>query len=293
MIVLFLEGGLGNQLIQYSAALTLSEMRGKDSIIIDTDSYIKSDRKYELYKYKLKRAHIATEIDRNKYKIVKRIIMLCKRYINKGVSQEQFNRNFKYLLNWFGIYCDTSKITVPLPKNILKYKKNIYLSGFFIKPQFVGNLIEIELKRKSKELKMWENSIVEGEHVCVHIRLGDYVSNKCFEVCTKEYYYRGMEYISENIENPIFHIFSDDLKKVKREFQFVFPVIYEDEHNNAECLIKMSLCKHFILSNSTFSWCAQKLSKRKEKIVIAPTHWYKDKETPFYLYDDIWKLIEP
>ena len=39
MIVLFLEGGLGNQLFQYAAARTLSKLRENDDIIIDTDFY--------------------------------------------------------------------------------------------------------------------------------------------------------------------------------------------------------------------------------------------------------------
>jgi len=34
----------------------------------------------------------------------------------------------------------------------------------------------------------------------------------------------------------------------------------------------MSLCKHFIIANSTFSWWSQWLSSNSNKLVVSPTH---------------------
>ena len=53
----------------------------------------------------------------------------------------------------------------------------------------------------------------------------------------------------------------------------------------------MSKCKHFILSNSSFSWWAQYLSDSKEKIVVAPSRWYTSGEKTD-IYQDSWNLLE-
>lgn len=54
-----------------------------------------------------------------------------------------------------------------------------------------------------------------------------------------------------------------------------------------ETLRLMYSCKHFIISNSTFSWWGQYLSRNDHKIVISPSKWNNDDfDTP--LLEDEW-----
>ena len=52
----------------------------------------------------------------------------------------------------------------------------------------------------------------------------------------------------------------------------------------------MYSCKNFIMSNSSFSWWAQYLSKNKNKKVIAPYRWYNN-DIRCDIYQDNWKII--
>ncbi len=298
MIVLFLEGGLGNQLFQYAAARTLSKLRENDDIIIDTDFYKGfGDRRYELNKFKFSGIRIASEKDKQKmkYRIAQKKIDAYKQRItlSSGDDNRNLNNFYKSILAKQGIYiCGGTVIgDTRLPLNLIK-RKDIFLYGYFQHPRFRQN-IQVKLKNVSVDMKLWEKDIIYGEHICVHIRLGDYVNNDDYEVCTKEYYYSAIEYIAGIVKNPVFHIFSDDIEAIKREFRFAYPVVYENEKIASKCLVKMSLCKHFVISNSTFSWWAQRLSKNKNKIVVAPGKWYGDESIPFYLYDKAWIIMKP
>nr|WP_082665809.1 alpha-1,2-fucosyltransferase [Exiguobacterium chiriqhucha] len=58
------------------------------------------------------------------------------------------------------------------------------------------------------------------------------------------------------LRNPdaTFFVFSDDIEKVKSDYQFEENFIYVQGFNDYESLRIMYHCNHFIISNSSFSW---------------------------------------
>ena len=54
----------------------------------------------------------------------------------------------------------------------------------------------------------------------------------------------------------------------------------------------MSACKHFVISNSTFSWWAQYLSRNQDKVVVAPSRWRNGSYTQDIYLDSGWLLYD-
>lgn len=128
------------------------------------------------------------------------------------------------------------------------------------------------------------------ESVCISIRRGDFLSaenSDIYYICNEEYFYKAVEKINSMVINPRFFIFSDDPKWVKDNMHFPEDSVYENEGNPVwEKLRLMYSCKHFIISNSTFSWWAQYLSRNENKVVISPDRWKNNSNYKGLIADD-------
>ena len=80
------------------------------------------------------------------------------------------------------------------------------------------------------------------------------------------------------MKDLIFFVFSDDINWCKKKLGFNGDnVIFVSQDMPVyETLRLMYNCKHFILSNSTFSWWGQFLSTSKNKLVVSPSRWNND-----------------
>jgi hypothetical protein len=123
--------------------------------------------------------------------------------------------------------------------------------------------------------------------VAIHVRRGDYVKNTNYWVVTEEYIQNAINQFLD--DDYTFIVFSDDIDWCKT----VFPegVVYMENNTQFEDLCMMSLCKHNIISNSTFSWWGAFLNKNKSKRVVAPKNWYSDSRSVDYMYPNNWMIL--
>lgn len=115
--------------------------------------------------------------------------------------------------------------------------------------------------------------------ISLHVRRGDYVKNPAtlalHGVCSLGYYHAAVEHICRHVDNPVFYVFSDDMHWVRENLVIAAPVHHVDHDNRAyDDMHLISLCKHHVIANSSFSWWGAWLNKNPQKIVVAPKQWF-------------------
>lgn len=167
----------------------------------------------------------------------------------------------------------------------LKKKGRIYYTGWWQSENFFKDISD-EIRQdfsfpnftSKKNLEVLEK-IQSSTSISIHIRRGDYLKDKGLGgLAPLEYYQRAIEYIKEKVNNPYFFIFSNDIEWCKKNLNLA-NCCYIDWNKGEESyrdMQLMSLCKHNIIPNSTFSWWSAWLNDNPNKIVIAPEKWFND-----------------
>lgn len=283
MIITKLNGGLGNQLFEYACARNL-QLKFSDEMRLDIEGFKRSPRHYSLEHFILNE-----EVSVLPEKESKSLVLL------QAISR--WNRNLAFSLGpLFGAYIWKSSNFKPL--NIKDTKgRTLYLYGYWQSEAYFKEYKDVivkELKVKTPILEICSDllkDISKPNSVCVHIRRGDYV-NCGFLHCDEAYYNRGLEYIKNKYSDCNAIVFSDDIAWVKDNMKFNCLVTFvELDVPDYETLRLMYLCKHFVISNSSFSWWAQYLSDNPNKIVIAPEYWLPENKENKSMYLDNWIIL--
>lgn len=281
MVKVLLTGGLGNQMFQYAFGKYLAA-KNNTSLVLDT-TYLQSKLPFKKWstpmQYELDIFNLHAVLETN---VIPNNFLLYPFAKSEYLIRNKMNEN-KYDLvteNKFGF-----------DAKLLEAEDNSYVKGNFQSEKYF-NHIENEIKNnftfKNKldaaNLK-WKNQIESCNSVSIHIRRGDYISIKQnaqkFASIPLSYYHKAINIISDKVANPEFFIFSDDIAWVKENLKLDAPFHFISNNTTSNTayvdMQLMSLCKHNIIANSTFSWWGAWLNSNPEKIVIAPENWFVDK----------------
>lgn len=260
-------GGIGNQLFQYALFRCL-ELDGNE-VYANIDKYNKPSSRQFLLQHVFDKIDIkyANDLDEDRYRT--------------ELFGSSRSRSFIDYTEDYSI--DMKK---EAPKHLLDFTSGIIKGTHqtcFFAEKIKSKLIDSLSFRESddKVLQKVSEEIISCNSVSIHFRLTDYTSGlaECSYggICTQIYYEKAVKYIIENVDNPVFYVFSDDIEYVKKNYMIPDAIYVEhnmfDSYEDWYDLFLMSRCMHNIIANSSFSWWGAWLNKNPGKIVLHPAKW--------------------
>lgn len=272
MRILYLGGGLGNQIFEYAVYMYLKRKYPEDKL-------------YTYYNKKSFSEHNGLEITR-----FFQVDLPHPPFFAKAVL------GFFFILKkLFGCnkWTDTSG-------PIIQNENAICIAGYRDNKRYIPNnpdWLQFNTPELSQKNKVTLEKINDSDSVFLHVRRGDYLApkyKKLFEgTCTLEYYNKAIELMKLKHPDATFFVFSNDMEWTKNNiFNLGKRVVYVDWNqgdNSYLDMFLMSHCKAGIMANSTFSFWGAKIGSRKD--IIYPAKW---SNSPFGnpdIFDEDWISI--
>lgn len=293
MIIVKYRGGLGNQMFQYALQYVLSYM------------YETVEIKADIHHYNMFSEHNGLEINQ----VFQVDFPIASRQEVKSITNEYYPYPWmlKYVPKLCAMVARKQKIDKKLLQNHIKIschnmyieqifqldtKKDWYIDGLWQNMDYfkgyessLQNIYAFQNKSRytCEDIEIIEE-IKNSSSVSIHVRRGDFVNSK-FDVCDLSYYQAAMKRIEDDVEDILYYFFTDDIEYVNKLFSSITnkKCIAHAIENSIIDMEMMSMCKHHIISNSTFSFWGAFLDKTVDKIVIAPKYSIIKQSGPFDL----------
>ena len=266
-------GGLGNQMFQFALYKSLQQRFPEERVLIDLHCFngYKKHRGFEIGKV------FEADYEAANWFEVARIAYPYPNFQTWRISSR----------------------LLPVRKTMLKEKpdftfeptaltrtQSTYYDGYWQHEDYFKDVRDVILKTFNFPVFTDERNLQAAERlqnsnsIAIHVRRGDYTHDKLFhDICGLSYYERAISRMRQTTDCELFCVFSDDMAWSRQHIAPLLegrPVIYADWNRGADTVQDihlMSLCRHFVIANSTFSWWGAWLNQNPEKQVIAPQKW--------------------
>ncbi len=274
MVITRITSGLGNQLFQYAIGRQLAQ-RLNTSLYVDLSYYRQTYDTDTPRQFRLDQFKIAYHrLDQSPWQTASRMTRLL-----PGRSLPPLCRFLKET----GFHFEPAILT--------QRAALLILDGFWQSESYfveAAPVIRQELQfthQPGPAFAAYRVQIQRAEvPVSVHIRRGDYVTHsdfsQSFGFVGLDYYERAMTRLTTQFPNRTLFIFSDDPDWVAEYLPTTGTAVQirnSGPNTDLDDLQLMSLCQHHIIANSSFSWWGAWLNPNPDKVVIAPTNWFRHK----------------
>lgn len=269
--------GLGNQMFQYAYARMLQTQ-------VSQKVYLDISDINNLHNEQAVKRGWTNLCDKRKYQMDQFMITLPTMRAEKyALKKDERYRKSKFLH-----YCKELRLLSPVYLNEkdcmeggMKFVNYLdyYVEGSFFDKSYYENIKnilrrEFQLKERLCIPDTVDKILKNRNTVSIHIRRGDFLKVGR-DISETSYYVRAVDYMKNVVENPLLFVFSDDMEWVRNHIRFDLEYLLVEGFDFSDCeeLTLMSMCKHNIIANSTFSYWGAWLNHNEGKIVIAPRGW--------------------
>ncbi len=278
--ITLLNGGLGNQLCQYFFYRFL-ECAGKAPVIIDNTYFFHymAHSGYELEKifgFHIKKlsdvipGEVFVDMVNRKVKGESVPEQIYNAGYNISVIAELDEPNFSGPVSWMPTYYPT----VYRNRGLIYY--HIYtITGTYFNDLRNSNCINPHPfpPLKGEQNEKYASEMKSTESVAMHVRRGDFVA---VNWATKpELFAKAVEDFNKRLGNPTFFIFSDNIDYCKEHIEELgltnSDIVFVEGNKRSNSYLDMQLmtmCKHRIVTNSSFDYCAALFREDRDGLMI-------------------------
>ena len=176
----------------------------------------------------------------------------------------------------------------------VRVKKSVCLHGYFQSYKYfekhydtIIQLIGLKIKQQSikEKTKVFEQLLVIKNTVSLHFRFGDYILKQSHHpIMPIKYYVNALTKIIDKVGSDTFRVIyfgeKEDEVTIKICIQILqkkFPYlefVKADLEEDWEQMLLMSLCEHNVIANSSFSWWGAYFNSNPDKMVCYPSTWF-------------------
>ena len=297
MIIVQLSGGLGNQMFQYALYLALGA-EGREVRIDETTEY----GEHERLRHPELREDFGAQLPSYRVATQEEIVALTDSYMDflSRVRRKLTGRRTKLYAERKPYVFDPAVLGLT----------EAYLTGCWQSERYFADVrqevrqaFSMDGVRLTGRRREYERMILAAEDalrtvsVSMHIRRGDYLNRQDIYggICTEDYYRRAMAKMEEILrrrgERPQYFVFTNDPDWAEEHFAGSDAVVVRGEGkpdgSGIEDMKLMSLCRHHIIANSSFSWWGSWLSREEGRLVMAPPRFINTSDGTDMLRDDM------
>lgn len=278
-------GGLGNQMFQYAFLMAMRSEAGSGVMknLAHMMSYDKHNG-YELERLFGLRTSVAERLWMPIFRIDRLRGLLVREVHERG--------SFQYSSGLIDPKCRMSESRPwyrwrPMVSYVGYWQNECYFKA--LRPAILEQFSFRGLELSAPTRDILQSIRADRCSVAIHVRRGDYQTEARTralhgDICTVEYYRKAICQMRSLVaDDARFYIFSNDHDWVRSELASELGA----DAVHVECnvgldswqdMFLMSMCRHNIIANSSFSWWGAWLNTHDDRVVMAPSRWMNNTE---------------